>query len=145
MVIGKFTKSVSAALKRFHHDIDARVHKVGAGIAGLSMLSHQVGVYERLLKDLATATKNMIITRQKEINREFVPVIEGAMQQSYDRCSEEHGSGCFARMKSYMNSHVSEKRHVMFQDSANEVKRQVRLLLKFIWLSDFVSRVEHRY
>ena len=129
LVIKNFTTTVPAVLKKFHHDIEARVRKVGAGIAGLSMLAHQVSVYEQLLKNVASTTKDMIIARQKDINREFVPVIQEAMQPSYGWCTEEHGSGCFARMKIYMNKHVSEMHEMMFQKSADEVKCQVRLLL----------------
>ena len=130
MVMNNFTRLVPNALKKFHYEIEARARKIGAGIAGLSMLSHQVSVYEQILKDLATTTKDMIITRQKDINREFVPVIERAMEGSYDWCTAERGGGCFARMKAYMNSHVAEHRHLMFQTSADEVKRQLTSLVK---------------
>ena len=129
MVLNNFTRVVPNALKKFHREIEARARKIGAGIAGLSMLSQQVSVYEQILKDLATTTKDMIITRQKDINREFVPAIERAMQDSYVWCMEEHGSGCFARMKAHMNSHVADHRHVMFQESADEVKRQLASLV----------------
>lgn len=124
-----FTKTVPATLKKFHQDIESRARKIGTGLASLSMLSHQITVYDQILKDLAATTKNMITTRQKDINREFVPVIEHAMLQSYHWCSNEVGPGQFKRMKAYMTDHVEQARQTMFHESANEVKRQLGALV----------------
>lgn len=65
------------------------------------MLSQQIGVYEQILKDLATTTKDMIVARQKDINREFVPVIARSMQPSYDWCTEERGKLGFSLNMAY--------------------------------------------
>ena len=127
-VMNNFTKSVPTTLKKFHQDIENRARKIGTGLASLSMLSHQISVYDQVLKDSAATTKDMIAARQKDINREFGPVIERAMLQSYEWCSNEVGPGQFKRMKSYMAEHVEQSRHTMFQDSANEVKRQLATL-----------------
>ena len=89
--MSNFVRLIPATLKRFHHDIDLRSRKIGNGIAGLSMLSTQLSVHEHVLKDVANSTKDMIIAKQKDINREFVPVVERAMQSAYDWCTEEHG------------------------------------------------------
>ncbi|KAG8526802.1 uncharacterized protein KY384_008231 [Bacidia gigantensis] len=129
-VLNNFARSAPAALKKFHGEIQTRAQTMGTGIAQLSMLSHQVSVYEQILKDVGNQIKDMIIARQKDINREYVPVIQTLMQSCYDWCVEEHGTGCFARMKAYMNSYVAETRHTMFQQSVDEVKSQLELLLE---------------
>ena len=89
--MASFARNAASALKKFHRDIDARARKIGAGIASLSMLQQQVSVYETILKDLSTTVKDTISTNQKEINREFTPVIEHAMQTAYEQCVEERG------------------------------------------------------
>ena len=146
MVMASFARNTAACLKKFHKDIEARARQIGTGIAGLSMLLQQVGNYENILKDLSTAVKDTINTNQKEINREFVPVIEQAMAAAYEACVEERGkprcshpdghqltrtgTGSFARMKAAMNSHVAQERHTMFQSSAENVKSRLSIMLK---------------
>ena len=146
MVMASFARNTAACLKKFHKDIEARARQIGTGIAGLSMLQQQVGNYESILKDLSAAVKDTINTNQKEINREFVPVIEQAMAAAYEACVEERGKprcshpnghqltrtgpGSFARMKAAMNSHVAQERHTMFQSSAENVKSRLSIMLK---------------
>lgn len=103
VVTTAFARSAATLLKAFHRDIEARAHKVGASIAGLSMLSHQVATYESIFKDLSSTIKDTIIAQQKEINREFVPIIGQHMEFAYDGCTNESGPGSFARMKALMN------------------------------------------
>ena len=92
-VLNNFTKAIPAVLKKFHRDIEDRARKIGTGLASLSMLSHQISVYEQVMKDAATSTKDMIMTAQKDMNREFIPVLERVMQPSYEWCEAERGSG----------------------------------------------------
>ncbi|KAL8820149.1 MAG: hypothetical protein Q9223_001566 [Gallowayella weberi] len=131
-VMTNLTKTVPAVLKKFHRDIEDRARKIGTGLASLSMLSHQITVYEQVLKDAAPSTKDVIITRQKDINREFAPVIGRAMIPSYEWCEAERGPGQYKRMKAYMKDHVETNRHTMFQESAQEVKRQLQATVKDI-------------
>ncbi|KAL9025304.1 MAG: hypothetical protein Q9196_005847, partial [Gyalolechia fulgens] len=128
-VMNNFSKTAQAILRQFHSNIEDRARKIGTGLASLSMLSQQIRIYDQILNDFAAATKHMIITRQKDINREFVPVIEHIMQPSYGWCSAEVGPGQFMRMKAYMSNHVEQERHTMFQKSADEVKRQLAALV----------------
>ena len=121
-VMSTFARTAPTGLRKFYRDTEIRVRKAGTGVAGLSMLSQQVEVYEQILKDLAISAK--------DINREFVSVIARAMQEAYDICTDEHGSGCFARMKAAMNSHVAHYRQYMFQDSADHVKNLLKDLAK---------------
>ncbi|KAI4087546.1 MAG: hypothetical protein LQ344_006699 [Seirophora lacunosa] len=129
-VMNNFTKSVPTVLKKFHRDIEDRARKIGTGLASLTMLSHQITVYEHILKDLAASEKESITQTQKDINREFTPVIEAAMTPSYEWCAVEAGTGCFKRMKAYMIDHVEQKRQTMFQESADEVKRQLKAMVR---------------
>lgn len=86
-----FTRNAASVLKNFHQDVDSRARTVGAGIAGLNMLQQQLGVYENILKDLANLIRENVNNIQKDINREFTPVIERAMTAAYTACVDESG------------------------------------------------------
>lgn len=130
MVMASFARNAAGCLKKFHKDIEVRARQIGTGIAGLHMLQQQVGNYENLLKDLSATVKDTINANQKEINREFVPVIEQVMAAAYEACVDERGPGSFARMKAAMNSHVAQERHTMFQSSAENVKTRLSTMVK---------------
>ena len=117
-------------LRKFHKDIEARVQKMGGNTAGLAILNQQVDVYIRILKDLASTAKDMISSKQKDINREFVPIITKHMNDAYDGCVAEYGTGSFKRMKNLMNSHVAQERHTMFQSSVDHVQKLLKDLVK---------------
>lgn len=110
MVMASFSRNAAACLRKFHKDIESRARQIGAGIAGLHMLQQQVVNYENLLKDLSTTVKDTINTNQKEINREFVPIIEQAMEPAYEQCAAERGKlPCSVRnAKTVMNSFEKE-------------------------------------
>lgn len=86
-----YNRATGSALKNFHRDIEGRARKIGASIAGLSMLQHQVSTYETTLKDYSAITRDTITAKQKDINRGFIPVIEQTMQSAYDICVAERG------------------------------------------------------
>lgn len=146
MVMASFSRNASTPLRKFHRDIEARARQVGSSIAGLHMLENQVSAYESILKDLSNATKEYINATQRDINREFTPVIEQAMATAYEQCVEERGkcrtflrrrsrlmvtgSGSFARMKAAMNSHVAHERHTSKLNSKPLCTRHSRQLRK---------------
>ena len=116
IVTQAFARNAVARLKTFHHDIEARAHKIGAGIASLSILSQQVPAYEAVLKDFGSSVKETISAHQKEINREFVPVVAQHMDPAYDGCTNEAGPGSFARMKAIMNG-MYDSQHLVSPQS----------------------------
>ena len=89
--MASFVRNTSSVLRNFHHDVEGRARKFGAGIAGLSTLQQQATIYEALFNDLATTAKNKIDTSQKAINREFTRFIEDAMVSAYEQCVNECG------------------------------------------------------
>ena len=89
--MNNFSKAMPVAIKKFHVNVNERARKLGSGIAGLSLLSNQIAGYEHILKDVATSTKEMMITRQKDINRGFVPVVGDRMLPTYEWCATEVG------------------------------------------------------
>lgn len=91
LVLMSFTRNATEKLNDFHREVESRARKVGAGIAGLHMLQQQLSVYENLFKDLSSVVNNNVNNHQKDINREFTPVIERAMGAGYTACVDECG------------------------------------------------------
>lgn len=86
MVMATFSRNAATILRDFHRDIQARAQKIGSNIAGLAMLQHQVSTYESILKDFSSTVKDTVNTTQKDINREFTPVIERAVSHRLYKC-----------------------------------------------------------
>lgn len=140
-------RNSSELLKTFHKDVSTRASMTGTGIASLPMLEHQLKNYENIFQELTQTAKKTLDERQRDINREFVPVISKAMEQVYEVCTAERGKslvasyklcpfrvltqsrpgcGSFARMKRAMIDHVSLQRNVMFRTSCEDVRQSLR-------------------
>ena len=131
-VMALLSRNAAALLSAFHRDVDTRARMLGVGIAGLHMLQQQLTVYEDIFKDLAATTKELINAQQKEINREFTPVIENAMLPAYNTCTGESGPGSYMRMKAAMTGHVEQERHIMFEDSTKEVRNRLSAMTRAV-------------
>ena len=130
MVRASFPRNAIGVLKDFHHNVAERARKIGLGIAGLHGLKQQISVHENILKDVSREATDTINASQKEINRCFIPIIQTNMENAYTACVDEHGPGSYMRMKAAMTQHVDVQRHVMFQQSVDEVRSQLKTLLK---------------
>jgi hypothetical protein len=110
-------------LARFHHEIEGRSMKIGAGVAGMVLLGQQLKNYEAQFGQLSEQLTEIINGLQREANREFTPVVARNLATAYDWCTAESGPGQYKRMKDYMSTHVNDIRADMFSESCNEVKR----------------------
>ena len=90
-VLHAFAKNAANLLRAFHKNVQARADAGGALLAGLVMVEHQLPHYEETFKHIALAAIEEVAKEQKEINRQFVPVICDAMQHAYDSCVRESG------------------------------------------------------
>ncbi|MCJ1248606.1 hypothetical protein MMC30_005824 [Trapelia coarctata] len=125
-VLSGLPRSAHNLLRAFHKEIE---QKTGAILPGLHVLQQQLQVYEQVFQDLEDTTKKELNSRQKDINREFVPVIQTAMTEAYDICEAERGTGSYNRMKAALNGHVDTIRHEMFSDSCDEVRTKLKGML----------------
>jgi len=110
MVMASFSRNAATSLQKFHRDVKARALKIGLSIAGLHMLHDQVSAYENILKDLSTIVREHINATQKDINREFTPVIERAMVRLFE-ITHLTEDGLYSPCRAFMLSrHVSSPR-----------------------------------
>jgi hypothetical protein len=90
-VLSQYARSVGQVLRSFHADVETRARANSAGIASLGMLMQQLQIYEAIFKDIVAISLEAINKQQREINREFTPVVAAAMQFAYSTCENEHG------------------------------------------------------
>ncbi|KAI9785143.1 MAG: hypothetical protein M1839_000781 [Geoglossum umbratile] len=131
-VLSQYARAAGRALESFHNGVEARARVNGVGIAGLAMLVQQLHTYEAIFKDVVAISTDVINARQREINREFTPVIAVAMQTVYGLCENESGVGSFARMRSHMSNHVDHAKDIMFKKSTDEVRRHLGKMLSSV-------------
>lgn len=93
------------------------------------MIGQQLQSHTAKFADLVATAIETMNNGQKDINREFTPVIAAAMEDAYNYCTEERGSGCFKRMKDYMESHVSTQRSTMFRTASESVRNSLLTLI----------------
>jgi hypothetical protein len=122
-VLQAFSRESKNLLARFHHEIEARSMKIGAGVAGMALLGQQLKNYEAQFVQLSEQLSEIINGLQREANREFTPVVARNLATAYDWCTAESGPGQYKRMKDYMSTHVNDVKTDMFSESCNEVKR----------------------
>lgn len=81
------------------------------------------------LQALGNEIIELVNATQREINREFSPAVQAAMEQAYAHCAAEGGTGMFMRIKAYMAEYVEHKKRDLFETAVKEVKSR---LLKMI-------------
>ncbi|KAK7531726.1 uncharacterized protein J3D65DRAFT_125009 [Phyllosticta citribraziliensis] len=94
-------------------------------MARLNQLDNQLRNHDGFLNGLVSAIVELVNTRQKEVNREFVPVVAAAMEHAYQVATDERGQGSYARMKSYVTNHVLQNQQRMFRDACEQVRDQL--------------------
>ena len=129
-VLSGLSSNGGTLLTKFHNDVETRAVKNGASIAAFQMLKQQLPVYKETLKDASSTVKNEITTKQRDINREFVPAIKDSMLDVYNECLMESGPGQFNRMKGHMDRHVERVKQSMFDESSEGVKDLLTAMLK---------------
>ena len=69
---------------------------------------------------------NQVNEGQREINREFTPVVTAAMEPACEYCINEVGKVQYKRMKDYMAGHINSNKESMFEDACNQVRNSLR-------------------
>lgn len=94
-VLKNCAEAYSIALRSFHTSLEKRPHSQNGGLTSrLAMLARQVAAYEATFADSTSQMLVVFNERQREANREFVPVICLAMEDAYTLCNEERGKFC---------------------------------------------------
>jgi hypothetical protein len=99
-------------------------------VASFNILQQSIPAYKEIFKDAANVARENLTGRQRDINREFTPVITEYMLDAYADCVAEHGTGSYMRMKNLMACHVDTHRHKMFTESTAKVESLLEKLIE---------------
>ncbi|KAF2161710.1 hypothetical protein M409DRAFT_69524 [Zasmidium cellare ATCC 36951] len=119
------TRSATDVVRKFHAAVEQRVREKGHGISRIGMIGGQLQTHSAKFADLVAGAIETLNNGQRDINREFTPVIANAMEPSYTFCAEERGAGQYMRMKAHMQDHVSTQRSNMFHNAAESVRKSL--------------------
>jgi hypothetical protein len=86
-----FPNNASTLMRDFHDAVEAQCIQHSIGVSRIARLRDNNVVLELAFTDLAKMTIGNITEAQREINREFNPVIAATMASAYNRCSQENG------------------------------------------------------
>lgn len=89
-VLAKVVVDGTEHLTKFHAAINDRFGD-GAALLSIQMLEAQLENHASSLKKASTQLTNMVNSRQKEINRQFVQVVKSRLAKTYQDCTMEHG------------------------------------------------------
>lgn len=129
-VFSSFANNIFDILQAYHSEIETRAVNSGLNVATFQMLKQQLTTYREIAKDAGNIAKDFINTRQKDVNREFVPKITEAMLPAYANTTAEVGPGQYQRMKTAMRMHVDYVRNHMFHQSTAHVQGLLKDMLK---------------
>jgi len=72
-----------------------------------------------------SSVKELIVEKQRDVNRVMTPMIQSRMTTAYEACILERGPGTYERMKSHMSRHVTTTKSVMFSEASMQLFDQL--------------------
>lgn len=135
-ILHSLKKSASNLLKQFHVVVEDRSRKSGHGLARIGMLGANLTTHSAALGDICQEAVTKLNEGQRELSRQFTPVIAAAMEPVYEQCNNETGKGQFVRMKNAMHAHVSGRSQDMFQEASDQVQSSLRVCDRIYLLWD---------
>ena len=100
-VLRDLNGKLSRLLTTFHAEVNASAMKQGVSVAGLAMLNHQNVIYTSLINELITQAMDMMTSIQRNVNRDFTPVIANKLASAYNTCAADVGPGKFIPDSAY--------------------------------------------
>ncbi|KAF2102156.1 hypothetical protein NA57DRAFT_35654, partial [Rhizodiscina lignyota] len=125
IILNEFTSRASRLLHDFHKVVETEARLQGVGFAGMGMLAQQLNSYSQSFRNAAGQMVNVITEMQRTANREFTPVIKDHLLPAYETCTNERGTGSFARMKHAMGSYIAAEQNTMFRHATDTVKKHL--------------------
>lgn len=131
-VIQKYSQRFVTAIEKFHSQIQDRGSQGGKELLPLELdiLGKQLAMYEQQAMMIVDDTIQQIASMQRDINREFTPIIKAFMAPAYDLCVGERGVGAYFRMKSHIMDHITTYHQVMFQSCTTKIQQSLQKLVR---------------
>jgi hypothetical protein len=120
-----FIEGCSQIIHDTHENVERQVKPHDAG-SRLAAMKTQTSTYQSLFADLDVELSEKTNELQREANRVFASTIAKTMGDIYDKCANERGTGCYARMKEHMAEHIDVHCRTMFTKATRAVKIQLQ-------------------
>ncbi|KAK2807354.1 hypothetical protein FQN51_003178 [Onygenales sp. PD_10] len=124
-MLARFARKSSVFITAFHAGVEEHFSAESGPTDWMKKLKAQVKTYEASFQEISTSGNALLKASHKASNRAFTPVIACALGEAYSECAEESGKGVIVRMKRIMAQNVEVRRHSMFNNSAEHVKRRL--------------------
>lgn len=105
--LDRFVTVGKEGIQCFHQDAISGLQNPRKNPLGVNMLHGQIRAEISLLAGLSNHLRTIIAKKQRDVNREFTPVIREAMEDAYTICVHEEGELIFALCL----SHVETEEH----------------------------------
>ena len=105
-VMHSYLQKCVNSIEKFHLQIGDQAKEAGKGVALLGILEQQLGMYEQNARQVAEEALNQIQNTQRDINREFGPVVMNAMLPGYMVCLSPDTTVCVCANSTTVSSIV---------------------------------------
>ncbi|KAI9653730.1 MAG: hypothetical protein M1821_006924 [Bathelium mastoideum] len=126
--LNEFVKAAYKIILNFHAQTVEQLRKSSRGQAAIGTLTQQLQSYGTSFHSVANQLISAISEQQKDVNRQFIPMITSALESAYECCVQESGKGSFGRMKDLMEQYVDDHKDQMFFDATSAVKQQLNIV-----------------
>jgi len=92
MALNSYGTSIYKTIQKFHELVDERARTCSIGLARVSYLSQNLGLWEGKLQQMVKELCENIAEHQKEATRHLTPIAKASMQETYQYGAGEKGN-----------------------------------------------------
>ncbi|EGD97854.1 hypothetical protein TESG_05359 [Trichophyton tonsurans CBS 112818] len=144
-VLNKTSDSLRRDIGEFHRDVMKNVRTLNESDSRSKILNDQSLRYKERIKQIIHFVTDKMDSKQKELNRIFIPSITTALRPAYGEASTIKGAGAFPKIKAIIANRVSQSKNDMFLGTVDIIKMELEELVNsLVDLIDLdVERIFH--
>ncbi|KAM5441179.1 hypothetical protein MferCBS31731_003606 [Microsporum ferrugineum] len=124
-LLNSASNALRQSLSEFHRDVMRSVETFTGNDSRSRIFKDQSLRYQEKTKQTFRFVYEKIDSKQRDLNRVFIPTIAQALKPAYNTVYGFRGAGSFQRMKDTITSHVAELKYHMFQKAVETVKDEL--------------------
>ncbi|EFE35630.1 uncharacterized protein ARB_05674 [Trichophyton benhamiae CBS 112371] len=136
-LFNKTSDSLRRDIAEFHRDVMKNVRTLNESDSRSKILNDQCLRYQERIKQIIHFVTDKMDSKQKELNRIFIPSITTALRPAYGEVSTIKGAGSFPKIKTIMANRVSQSKNDMFLGTVDIIKMELEELVNA--LVDIIS------
>ncbi|OAL63402.1 hypothetical protein A7C99_5796 [Trichophyton rubrum] len=128
-LLNKTSDSLRRDIGEFHKNVMKNVRTLNESDSRSKILNDQCLRYKEKIKQIIHFITDKIDSKQKELNRIFVPSITTALKPAYIEVSTIKGAGAFPKIKAIIANSVSQSKNDMFLGTVDFIKMELEELV----------------